>query len=154
MWIIFSETINILRKLQKSKIFGIPKNFYLGFMYIGPSSGHSLLNFNLQNYLKDWWKFIHIHGYCTMALRSILTLPFHGLSMFQSGFGSIFIVFLKKILMKRRPWWKVADPGINIVKKHIVSWMIQFWIWNPEGGYSDLVPTGVCRWSRQTCTHL
>ena len=22
------------------------------------------------------------------------------------------------------------------------------------GGYSDLVPTGVCRWSRQTCTHL
>ena len=23
-----------------------------------------------------------------------------------------------------------------------------------EGGYSDLVPTGVCRWSRQTRTHL
>ena len=41
-----SETINILR--EKKNIFRMPKNFTIGvYMYIAPSSGHSLLNLNV-----------------------------------------------------------------------------------------------------------
>ena len=47
LWIVFSETIDMLRKLHKTKIFGLPLKFYHTFMYIAPSSGHTLLDLNL-----------------------------------------------------------------------------------------------------------
>ena len=43
LWILLSETINILRKLHKTN----PRKFYHRVMYIAPSSGHILLNFNM-----------------------------------------------------------------------------------------------------------
>ena len=90
LWIILSETINILRKLQKITFSGCPPKFYHILMYIAPSSGHILLNLyfhfkfillkevwgcflmsgvRMLHFLKDWWKFIQIHQYYTMALR-------------------------------------------------------------------------------------
>ena len=39
----------------------------------------------------------------------------------------------------------------------LIDWLINWLIDCPiggGGGYSDLVPTGVCRWSRQTNTYL
>ena len=45
--IILSETINILRKLHKTKIFWMPPRFYHRVMYKAPSTGHGLLNLNL-----------------------------------------------------------------------------------------------------------
>ena len=44
-------------------------------MYIAPSSGHEVLNLTLMSavrmlhFLKDWWNFIQIHQYYTMALN-------------------------------------------------------------------------------------
>ena len=90
LWIDLPETINILRKLQENKISGCPRKFYHRFMYIAPSSGELLPNFNLlfkgilrrfevifwclkwecckQSCLKNLWKFIQIRQYYTMAL--------------------------------------------------------------------------------------
>ena len=42
-----SETINILRKLHKTKFLGYTQKFYHRFKYIAPSSGHISLNFNM-----------------------------------------------------------------------------------------------------------
>ena len=43
-----SETINFLRKLHKTNIFGMPpKILYHRVMYIAPSSGHISLNCNM-----------------------------------------------------------------------------------------------------------
>ena len=95
MWIILSETINILRKLPKKHlIFGMPQKCYHRFMYIAPSSGEPLPNINLPikwilrrfdvvfwcletgvrmlHFLKDWWKSIQIHQYYTMALTPFM----------------------------------------------------------------------------------
>ena len=67
---------------------GCPRKFYHRVMYRAPSSGHISLNFNMPfklilrrfwgcflmsgvrmlHFLKDWWKFIQIHQYYTMAL--------------------------------------------------------------------------------------
>ena len=48
LWIILSETINILRKLHKTNIFRMPpKILPYSLMYIAPSSGHILLNLNI-----------------------------------------------------------------------------------------------------------
>ena len=50
LWIVLSETINILRNLHKKKrtySFGMPQEFYHRFMYIAPSSGEPLPNLNL-----------------------------------------------------------------------------------------------------------
>ena len=47
LWIILSETINIWRKLHKTKYFGMPPKFYHRVMYIAPSSGHEWLNLYL-----------------------------------------------------------------------------------------------------------
>ena len=66
---------------------GCPWEFDNRFMYIAPSNGHSLLNINVPfkvilwrfevvfyylewescTFLKDWWKFIHIHQYYNLA---------------------------------------------------------------------------------------
>ena len=48
LWIILSETINMLRKLHKTNIFGMPQKICHMFMYIAPSSGHELFNSNLH----------------------------------------------------------------------------------------------------------
>ena len=40
MWTILSETINIVRKLHETTIFGMPPKFYHRVMYLAPSSGH------------------------------------------------------------------------------------------------------------------
>ena len=92
LWIILSETISILRKLQQKKLtfLGCPRKFYHRFMYIAPSSGEPLPNLILAlngffgglrlfsdvwewecmlQSLNDWWKFIQIHQYYTMALN-------------------------------------------------------------------------------------
>ena len=88
LWTVLSETINILRNLHKQKNFffflgGGPWKCYHRFMYIAPSSDHSLLVINLPfklilrrfefcflmsgvgmlHFSKDWWKFIQIHQY-------------------------------------------------------------------------------------------
>ena len=47
LWIFLSETINSLRKLHKTNIFGMPPKFYHRVMYKAPSSGHISLNFNM-----------------------------------------------------------------------------------------------------------
>ena len=67
---------------------GCPPKFCHRVMYIAPSSGHISLNFNMPfklilrsfevvfwdsgvrmlHFLKDWWIFIQIHQYYTMAL--------------------------------------------------------------------------------------
>ena len=48
LWIVWSETINIMRKLHKTNIFGdAPENFTIGLWYIAPSSGHELMNLDL-----------------------------------------------------------------------------------------------------------
>ena len=85
LWIFLSETINFLRKLHNTKIFG---------MYIAPSSGHISLNFDMPfklilrrfevvfwcleweccSFLKDWWKFIQIHQYFGFNLAGICPL--------------------------------------------------------------------------------
>ena len=44
----FPETIKIFEKFaRKPNIFAIPQEFHHRFMYIAPSSGHSLLNPNV-----------------------------------------------------------------------------------------------------------
>ena len=49
LWIILSETINILRKLHKTKTFSAcPRKCYHRVMYIAPSSGHVSLNCTMQ----------------------------------------------------------------------------------------------------------
>ena len=78
----------IWEKWIKLTFSGCPRKFYHRFMYIAPSSGHALLNLNVPLkfdskevwgcflmsgvrmllFLKDWWKFIQIHQYYTMAL--------------------------------------------------------------------------------------
>ena len=47
LWTFLSETINFLRKLHKTNIFGLPRKFYHRVMYIAPSSGHISLDFNM-----------------------------------------------------------------------------------------------------------
>ena len=48
LWIVFSETINILSKLHiKLTFLGCPRKFYHRVMYIAPSSGHISLNCNM-----------------------------------------------------------------------------------------------------------
>ena len=88
LWIVLSETIKVLRKLHKTNIFGMPPTFYHRVMYIAPSSGHILLNVHLPlklikevcscflmsgvrmlHLFTDWWKFLQIHQYYTMALK-------------------------------------------------------------------------------------
>ena len=87
MWIVLSETINMLRNLQKIHIFGVPREFYHSFIYIVPSSDHSLLTLNMpfKVMLKrfevvfmfgvkmlHFWRLINIHfinQYYTMALK-------------------------------------------------------------------------------------
>ena len=83
MWIILSETINILRKLHETNIFGMPPKIlpqsYVH--YIAPSSGHILLNLicllnwflgGLRLFSDVWsenaalFEFIQIHQYYTM----------------------------------------------------------------------------------------
>ena len=48
LWIISSETINILRKLRRKKKLGCPRKCFHRVMYIAPSSGHEWLNLNLS----------------------------------------------------------------------------------------------------------
>ena len=45
LWIVLSETINILRNLHKANILGMSRKFYQRFMYIAPSSGYALIFF-------------------------------------------------------------------------------------------------------------
>ena len=47
LWIILSETINILRKLHKTNISRCPRKFYHRVVYIAPSSGHEWLKLSL-----------------------------------------------------------------------------------------------------------
>ena len=47
LWIILSETINILRKVQKLTFSGCPRKFYHRVMHIAPSTGHISLTFNM-----------------------------------------------------------------------------------------------------------
>ena len=88
LWIVLPETINILRKLPRTNILRCPPKFYHRFMYIAPSSGGPLPNFNLPfkwilrrfevvfrclececcTFRINWWKFIQICQYYTMAL--------------------------------------------------------------------------------------
>ena len=80
-WTVLSETNNIMRNLQKKIFWGSPWKCYYRFMYIAPSSIHSLLALNLpfkgilrkfevfwclewewsMHFSKDLWKFIQIH---------------------------------------------------------------------------------------------
>ena len=41
------ETINFRRKLHKTNIIGMPREFSHRDMYIAPSSGHTSFNFNM-----------------------------------------------------------------------------------------------------------
>ena len=85
LWIVLSQTINILRKLHKTNIFGMPPPKFTielctelpllamndWFFYIDSKemwgcflmSGVRMLQFS-----KDWWKFIQINQYYSMAL--------------------------------------------------------------------------------------
>ena len=47
LWIFLSETINFLRKVHKTNIFGMPPKFYHRVMYIASSSGHISMKFNM-----------------------------------------------------------------------------------------------------------
>ena len=47
LWIVWSETINILRYLQFKTFLGCPRQFHHRFMHIYPSSGHSFVNLNV-----------------------------------------------------------------------------------------------------------
>ena len=93
LWILLSETIYLRKNCIKLTFSGCPRKFYHRVMYIAPSSGHISLNFNtpkidskevwgcflmsgvrMLHFLKDWWKFIQIHQYYTVALRvSLIT---------------------------------------------------------------------------------
>ena len=79
VWIVLSETINILRNLPPPpKKRGMPP-IILPYIYvIAPSSDHSFLSLNLPfklmsgvrilHFSKDWWKFFQIHQYYAMAI--------------------------------------------------------------------------------------
>ena len=63
LWIVLSETINILRKLHETNISGMPPpppNFFMVVIVLcklAPSSGHALLNLNLpcRLILRRFW---------------------------------------------------------------------------------------------------
>ena len=69
LWIVLSQPINILRNLQQQKFGGCPQEFYHIFMYIAPSSDHSLLTPNLPfmyyNLHSQSWKF----DFCQFSVK-------------------------------------------------------------------------------------
>ena len=90
LWIVLSETINILRTLHKTNIFGMPSKILPSSYVLSPSSGHVSLNCNmpfeliLRRFEVVFWclececctfwkidKFIQIHQWTisTMALN-------------------------------------------------------------------------------------
>ena len=106
LWIVFSETINILRKLHKNNIFGMPRKFYHRVMYIAPSSGHELLSFNFPfKYILKRFKIVlwclewecctfqKIDGYSFKCTNTILWLYdfFNSTSEWLSGLKVIFV---------------------------------------------------------------
>ena len=101
LWIILSETINILRNLHTLTKFRCHREFSHTLMYIAPSSGHSLITPKLSfkfilmkfevvfcclhgviilHFSKYWWNFIQIHQYYTRK---------YGFNFFELSFPMI-----------------------------------------------------------------
>ena len=115
LWIVLSETINILRNLQKQTFLGCPREFCHMFIYIAPSRGHSLLTPSLPfkvilrrfevvfwclewDCVADWWKFIQIHQYYTTALMKWADFSF----LFSKAFDNLY---------RWRTWFVLDDGG-------------------------------------------
>ena len=98
--------------------------FYRRVMYIAPSSGLALLNLNLpfklilrgglrlfsnvwsENaaLLKDWWKFIQIHQYYTMALIRFSEFSFPLLFSFTLPLGAMMSRCYNMLMSFCHPW--------------------------------------------------
>ena len=125
LWIILSETIHILGKLQQKINFsGYPPksiiglctllNLNLPFKWILLLKGFKVLmsEVRMLHVFKDWWKFIQIHPYYTMAL--IKYWPCAKLHSFTITFGeSCLRGLLPPHIQTGRPdpWWSPWAAG-------------------------------------------